>query len=175
MALWIAKRLFEYHASMSKRLAALLFFTIVLNRDSHAQSLDQARSFVQHVYAGYHSDSYSPAFIHPSATFTPGIIALIRADRQNTPKGYVGALDFDPICGCQDPDGLRVNQLKLVGAAPQRATAFVTLQFGSNPEQENLQLKLLWTLAGWRIDDITSPERLSLRRLLTPNTASKHG
>jgi hypothetical protein len=158
---------------MLKRLATLLFFAIAINRDSYAQSLDQARSFVQHVYAGFHSDSYSPAFINPSATFTHGIVALIRADRQNTPKGDVGALDFDPVCGCQDPDGLRVNQLELVGAGPNRATAFVTLQFGS--AHENLQLKLLWTPAGWRIDDITSPERLSLRRLLAPNTASKHG
>ena len=124
---------------------------------------------------GYHSDSYNPSVNRLSASFSPGLAALIRLDRQNTPKGDVGALDFDPVCDCQDPDGLKLTDLGVTQTTPQKATAFVTLRYGSNPEQKHLQLKLLWTPAGWRIDDIASPEMASLRSLLAHDGSTKHG
>ena len=156
---------------MRTKLAFLLVLTAVV-RTLHAQTVDQARSFVQHLYSGYTS-SYHPTVNHSSSTFTPGLVTLLQRDSQHTPPGETGSLDFDPICACQDPDGLKLTDLSIKEDSPQQATAFVTLQFGASSDRTSLQLNLLGTPSSWRIDDIASPECPSLRGLLAPAT-KKH-
>jgi hypothetical protein len=157
---------------MRTKLAFLLVLPAVV-RTLHAQIVDQARSFVQHLYSGYTSSSYNPTVNHPSSTFTPGLVTLLQRDKEHTPPGETGSLDFDPICACQDPDGLKLTDLSIKEDGPQQATAFVTLQFGASSDRTSLQLNLLWAPSGWRIDDIASPECPSLRGPLAPAT-KKH-
>jgi len=101
------------------------------------------------------------------AIYSPSLLALIRRDLRNTPKGYVGKLDYDPICGCQDYDGMSVQTLKVVSTSQSTSRANVTLHFGGVQPQE-ITLMLVHLTAGWRVDNVDGPKGFqSLRKLLT--------
>ncbi len=123
-----------------------------------------AKGFVTGLYESYqHPDVFSslaPAF--EGKIFSPSLLILIRAD-QHQPPGNVGKLDFDPVCDCQDPDGLKL--IKIVApAAVGRLSAVATFSLGGRIRI--IHLDLADTDAGWRVDDISSPDVGSLRRFL---------
>ena len=131
---------------------ALLGFGIVAN----AQTSTQAEVFVRGVYAQYKLKDATkvPDFtrdIAPSV-FSPSLTRLIRKDQHDTPKGYVGKLDFDPICSCQDSDGLELKKLTIRVIGEKNAVVDVTLRY-PQPTEVQLQLYLVWTPAGWRINN----------------------
>jgi hypothetical protein len=97
--------------------------------------------------------------------FAPSLLRLIRRDAAETPKGDVGALDGDPICDCQDDDGLRLKDLKVVAATKDRATAAVSLAFAGG-QTDHLKLDLVHGADGWRISDIHSADTPSLAAFL---------
>ena len=78
-----------------------------------------AEVFVRDLYAHYSTatSDFSPLF-QPDAGkyFSSGILALKRADEKRTPKGDEGAIGADPICACQDYDGLTLKSLALMRA-----------------------------------------------------------
>jgi hypothetical protein len=79
--------------------------------------------------------------------FSPSLINLIHRDQRRTPRGYVGKLDYDPICSCQDFDGLQLTEVRIVKDAPDLAIAFVTLNFARDfpkPSYRPLKLHLIW-------------------------------
>ena len=96
-----------------------------------------------------------------------GLIALMRKDRHSTPPGDVGGnLDFDPICNCQDSEGLQLKALAVANADATHASALATLTFPSEPKPRTVEFFLLRTTAGWRIDDIKTSDIPSLRKFL---------
>jgi hypothetical protein len=104
------------------------------------------------------------------AIYSPSLLALIRRDIARTPKGDVGKLDYDPICGCQDSDGISVQAIQVVAASESHTNALVALRF-SGGSQQRLTLKLVYTTRGWRVDDVEGPKGyLPLRSLLTAAT-----
>ena len=93
---------------------------LILLAVAAAQPPAQApKAWLEHVYAGYRSESFNP-FDHPDRYFSPRLAAAIAEDARLA-KGEVGYLDGDPICQCQDPDGLQAF-LKGMGrgGAPMR-------------------------------------------------------
>ena len=101
------------------------------------------------------------------AIYSPALLALIRKDI-NDAKGEEGKLGIDPICICQDSLGSSLEKLQLTPHAPNRSDANVSLLF-QGKEQIILTLHLLLTPAGWRVDDISSPDMPSLRKFLSTN------
>lgn len=145
----------------------------LLPQATTAQTVPQAESFVRQIYAQYHTKSRKdsgPDFLGRQATtvFSTELIRLIRLDAKNTPRGDVGKMDFDPICVCQDFDGLQLKELRIVKDDAGTATAFVTLYFGppSDSSVVKLRLRLIWLPQGWRIDDIETKETPSLKKYL---------
>jgi hypothetical protein len=140
----------------------------ILLKAASAQTGAQAEGFVRKIYAGYHrsASSREPDYLGKDAplVFSPSLLALIRKDRRKA-KGEIGTLDFDPICACQDADGLALSGVTIRSDKYGRAVANVSLQY-RQPAIKRLELELLWTPAGWRIDDISSMEVPSLRKLL---------
>ncbi len=124
---------------------------------------------MQHVYARYAEDKTGLADMllgkDAAQIFSPGLLRLMKRDQARAGTGYVGALDFDPVCSCQDPDIMRVQGKAISMLSPTTATATVRLRF-PQPATELVQLKMLLLPDGWRIDDISSKGVPSLRALL---------
>jgi hypothetical protein len=98
---------------------------------AHVQDLVGARHFVAQLYDRYGTGD--PVYLRgdgPSA-FAPQLLQQIRRLQAQEP----GALDWDPICGCQDPTGLKMIHLDMALTGPSKASAAVQLQrvTGSHP------------------------------------------
>ena len=138
---------------------------IALAPAAKAQSLDDARGFVAGLYRAY-GRAPEPDYLGPRArnVFSPRLLGLIRRDARNA-HGEVGALDGDPICDCQDPDGIRLVGLDVAHAGASRATARVRVRFAGS-RREAMTLDLVSVGGRWRVDDVHTRGTPSLVRLL---------
>jgi hypothetical protein len=150
----------------SLRILALLLLTTA----AQAQDLAAARTFVQQLYSAYEHPTApaGPDVLGKSATriFSPSLLALIRKDQASTPPGDIPTLDGDPICDCQDFAGLHIAALTVDPVDTTHASARATLRFPSEPKPRRIILSLLSTPTGWRVDDVSTKETPSLRKLL---------
>ena len=144
--------------------AALIAAALAVPFGAHAQGLDAARQFTLQLYAAYQHGE--PDYLGRDArlTFAPQLLALIRRDQATTPSGDVGILDGDPICDCQDAQGVRLAHLTIRQAGPARAHAKVTLSFPT--ETRSMELVLVAEGARWRVADVHTRETSSLAKLL---------
>ena len=128
-----------------------------------APAAETPKAFLERVYASYHDRNFSP-FEHPDQYFAPKLRAAIDEDSRLA-KGEVGYLDGDPICQCQDSDGLKskVRRIRLQGA--DKAFAEVLLDYPDSTAT-HVKFSLVKTKAGWRIADITSGDEPSLLRAI---------
>jgi hypothetical protein len=142
-----------------------LFYSI-----GYAQDIPAARAFVQKLYSAYeHPASQSdPDVLGKSASriFSPSLLQLIRKSEARTPKGDAPPLDGDPICDCQDPDGLHLVALVVNPVDSSHASAVATLRFPGESKPSIITLSLLATTAGWRVDDVATADMPSLRKFL---------
>jgi hypothetical protein len=136
---------------------------------SHAQTQRSAHAFIDHVYARYAADRTGDAdFVlgkDASRIFSPSLLTLVKRDQERAGQGYVGKLDFDPVCDCQDPEGMRVVSVNVSSTSPKRAISVVHLDFGGGQETY-VRLQLTYLPLGWRIVDISTADMGSLRKLL---------
>ena len=124
-----------------------------------APAAETPRAFVERIYAGYRSRDFSP-FKRPERWFAPALLAAIEEDARLA-KGEVGYLDGDPICQCQDAEGLRARVASVQQQRSDRAVVRVLIALhGYRPRPARLSLTR--TRAGWRIADIASAEGPSL-------------
>jgi len=133
-----------------------------------APSALAAKAFLSKVYAGQiHYDTQDGA----PAVFDPSTAALFKLDAKLTPPHKVGAIDFDPICWCQDSKDLSLTVQTVAITSPSAATASVTSSYPGKAVAR-MQVQLALTAAGWRIHDIVETDAgksksYSLRALLT--------
>jgi hypothetical protein len=133
-----------------------------------AQGTDGARHFVQAIYARYSgAQGPGPDFLRKDGqdVFSPTLLRLIKSDVDATPQGFAGRLDFDPICSCQDPDGLRVESITVDPAKKHLVLTSVVLHY-SDSTSKTVRLTLVFTKDGWRVDDVGSATVPSLRKFL---------
>jgi hypothetical protein len=139
-----------------------------LSSVGNAQDPNGARKFVERLYSQYERpvSPDGPNILGESANgiFTPTLLRLIRKDQATTPDGFAPKLDLDPVCACQDSDGLHLLNLTITPVS-SGATARVTISYSDQTKQE-LRLSLQETPQGWRIDDIATQETPSLRGFL---------
>jgi len=134
-----------------------------------AQTTEQATAFLSHLYDLYEHPptELGPDILakHPLQVYSPSLYRLVRHNQLRAGPGNVGNLDYDPICVCQDNGGMKLANLQVFKTGPTTATASVTLTF---PEPLTIHAKLLlvWTPAGWRVDDVQTQDTPSLRALL---------
>jgi hypothetical protein len=129
-----------------------------------AQTLDAAKAFTTALYSAYATGSPDYVGANPERTFSPELLALIRKDQANTPAGEVGILDGDPICDCQDAEGLKLTDVKVVEAGKGAARADVVLAFPS--ETRSISLDLVAVGGEWRVGDVHTEQTPSLVKLL---------
>jgi hypothetical protein len=148
------------------RIAAILLLAPV----AHAQDLASARAFVHALYGAYEHPATldGPDVLGKSAPriFSPSLLQLIRYDQAHTPRGDAPDLDGDPICDCQDFDGLRLSALTVTSSGPTTASAHASLKFTGANAPVHVILLLVYTPRGWRIDDTSTADMPSLRKFL---------
>lgn len=133
------------------------------------QGKNGARSFTQAIYARYSRvQGAGPDFLRQDGrnVFSPTLFRLIKSDVEATPQGFAGRLDFDPICSCQDPDGLRVETITVDPPKNHFVLTTVVLRY-SDSSTKTVRLILVFTKDGWRVDDVGSATVPSLRKFLS--------
>jgi hypothetical protein len=147
-----------------------LSFTMSFAQVHRANNAESAKQFVESLYAGYGSNSDPPNLFEKNAkdVFDPTLISLARADA-DAARPDVGALDYDPICNCQDPDGTFPN-IKIVIRSAEAAHALVIVTFSGYDAPNKIALTLLKRRDQWRIfniEDLSGPgPHTDLRTLL---------
>src|SRR5438132_1395099 len=81
-------------------------------------------------------------------------VAAINEDARPA-HGEGGYVDGDPICQCQDPDGLHAKVGRVTMQAPAKALAEVILDY-TDSTARRVRFSLVRTAAGWRIADVAS-------------------
>ena len=137
----------------------MILAALALAAAAAQSAAESPRAFVERVYAGYCKSDFSP-FTRPERWFAPRLLAAIRED-ERLAQGEVGYLDGDPICQCQDSDGLRATVTKIV--VQDRDHARVRVSIGlSGYAARPAALTLVRTGSGWRIADVSSTQETSL-------------
>jgi hypothetical protein len=128
-----------------------------------------ARSFLVKLYAHYPHRHGTPVFDAAGKSaplvFDPSLVTLIRDSERLTPQGDAPPLDGDPVCDCQDSDGMStgIGAIRATGASA--ASARVDLKFAGG-EGNRLDLDLVQSRGQWRVHDIHSKDMPSLRAFL---------
>jgi hypothetical protein len=144
----------------SKRVtSALCAAALAWTHPAAAQTLASARAFTLGLYAAYARGEADHLGKDAAKVFAPRLLALIRRQQR------LDVLDFDPICGCQDAGGLRVEAVSVRGRGDGRARAEVGLGFGGDLRRQ-VSLDLVAAHGGWRVEDVHTREAPSLVRLL---------
>lgn len=131
------------------------------------------QAFVTTLYAHYRDEKFSP-FDHIEAIFAPALAKEIRLDTKLA-DGEVGALDSDPICLCQDSDGLRAEIRRIAMIAPGKAVVALTLHYAGTPPTAPARLTLQRLPSGWRVADIAMDDGHSLLHwLILQNRRAAH-
>lgn len=131
------------------------------------------QAFVSQLYARYRDERFSP-FHRIDTIFAPPLARAIRLDQKLAGPGEIGALDGDPICDCQDSDGLQADVGRPVRSNHQTIIP-VVLHFPGEPHVVRHSLKLIWTSNGWRIADTDIFGGKSLLAFLNKTNAEAGG
>jgi hypothetical protein len=149
---------------MKKVMCQLLFafsLMVLLSTQGWAKDAETARVFLGHIYDQYTGSGKGPNTLGKDAPdlFAPELLALIREDQRKS-QGEVGLLDHDPICSCQDFEGLKVIKIKVAPVGHNRAKAKVKFVNGGN--EVEIGFLLIRKSGQWRILDIKEPNVPSL-------------
>ena len=145
-----------------------------------AQDASSATNFLQAVYRQYENHGKGINLTGSSAGkfFHSSLISLIKKDeRAVAPE--VGVLDGDPICSCQDWDGIWDLKIAIEMPDSARAIAFVSFSLSkdsSASDRRSLEITLAPEKGQWRIYNVfdkTDPHApFDLRAALTAEIES---
>lgn len=162
---------------------AFSFIAVLLCVSSHAQDAASAKAFLVNVYSHYEKGGQGIELDGPQSSryFHSSLIALEKADVKANGPDNVPAMDADPICGCQDWEGIWNLAIDVRIVSTQRALANVSFDL-FNPknrpagESSKLQFTLVKENGGWRIWDILDEsdpkDEVAVRKLLRDDLAS---
>ena len=151
-------------SSRSRAAGFALIAALLAPLSIQAQTLETAKAFTTALYGAYATGAPDYVGQNPERTFSPELLALIRKDQANTPAGEVGILDGDPICDCQDAEGLKLTDVTVAAVGQGKARADVTLKFPS--ETRSMSLDLVAHGGEWRVGDVHTGQTPSLVKLL---------
>jgi hypothetical protein len=159
------KRAFAVRVFSTLLVAAWIVSAAMSTRLACAQDADGAKRFVESLYRQY--DHHGPGVDFSGAkgrnVFDASLNALMDADAKAVGPNEVGVLDGDPICGCQDWEGIWDLQIALQMLGESRAKAAVsfalfapktTSKARADRDLRSLEMTLKRESSGWRIDNI---------------------
>lgn len=130
-----------------------------------ANAGDDPESFVRNIYTGMASGELAALNEEGEVLWSQAAWADIEAYRAAAPEGF----NADPLCNCQDPDGLTIRDLTITETGADSADAAITTLQGE--AQVSQVIRLVREEGSWRIDDITREGDPSFRDELEQWTA----
>lgn len=113
----------------------------------------EIRALVDRVWGYYGKPFGTPGAAEFDAVMTPGLVAALKA--QEDPEVGLG---FDPFCACQDYENSS-HQIRSVSVRGDKATVGMDFRtFASDKAVRAFTIEMARTPAGWRIDDIVTPD-----------------
>jgi hypothetical protein len=143
-----------------------------------------AEGFIRSLYARYplKDGEVSITFdANLSRWFTRPLLSALERDNQYVERTrLIGGLDWDPLCECQDDDGLRLLSVRTDDNAQNGVIVTVRIWLPATPgyggqNEGDIRFFLVRTAEGWRIADIGSNGRKSLNgKSLAGKLAATH-
>jgi hypothetical protein len=138
---------------------AVAFLAAVLLPASRSAAQDEASArallttIFEHYGKGGKGVDYKSGYFHSS------LVALVNADIKAAGTDIPAALDGDPVCDCQEWDGIWVLKTDIKMETPQRAQAVVSFAIyapAKRPKDDSrtIQYTLVPERGRWRIYDI---------------------
>lgn len=162
---------------------AFSFIAVLSCTSSHAQDAVSAKAFLVNIYSHYSRGGKGVDFDGPRSAlyFHSSLLALEKADVKANGTDSVSAMDADPICGCQDWEGIWNLAINVRIESTPRALADVSFYLAPpkgpiTPDKMKLKFTLVSEHGGWRIWDILDEsdpkDPVALRNLLLDDIAS---
>lgn len=151
----------------------MLFAAALCVSAARADDATDAKGFLAGLFATYRDNTKPPA--GSQHVYDSKLQALMDEDVRLA-HGEVPALDFDPLCQCQDYQKL-VAQLTVRSASPKAATIQAALRDLGMPgdKPRDAVFDLVKEDGAWRIHDIHAGDPKSLRAfLIEQNAERKH-
>ncbi|MFL5237582.1 MAG: DUF3828 domain-containing protein [Rhizomicrobium sp.] len=123
---------------------------------SNAADVVSARAFVRALYDHYEpngsfavlADEEEPRY------FARDTLSLL-GENERLLKGEVGDIDVDPVCVCQDSDGMKATIRNVTMTGKDGARADVDIGWSSDRHITRVKMDLVHGSGGWRIRDIS--------------------
>lgn len=136
---------------MRLALAALAFLA-VLAVPAFADSYSTPKALLDSIYQSYADNTFPE---DSEEIYSARLKALFEADRERTPEGEVGALDFDPFVNGQDYD---LSDLVIEEPTVSGEAATTTVRFANFDQKNVLAISMVKEPDGWKVDDVESVE-----------------
>lgn len=144
--------------------AVLVAFALLFSAHFARAAESDPRKFLEAVYGHYGAEGEAIDFAGADrdSVFSKALSELIRTDQEQA-AGEVGALDFDPICMCQD---FKISALRVKIARASGDDAKASVSFKNFDQAQKIEIDLVKTPDGWRIDDLHGADMPSLKGYL---------
>ena len=154
--------------TLPRLLTAVIALSLMTGACAAGPALADAKTFVTRLYAGYAKpDPPDLLGARASMVFSPQLVRLIHLDAAQA-QGDAGALDYDPICGCQDFALSNVD----VSIEPQpNGAAGAVVHFDNAGQHKTIRFDLVAAGGHWRIADVHDDHVASLVEFLKQHTA----
>jgi hypothetical protein len=147
--------------SWAVRLPVWIAFVALSAVPACGQDANSAKLFLASIYKHYANRGKGIDINGPKArgVFDSSLIALLHADQKAVGPNEVGVLDGDPICSCQDWDGiwdLKITDEMEPDGRVKAAVSFATFapRAGSDQDHRSIEMTLVPEGGQWRIWDI---------------------
>lgn len=168
--------------SMRRIYSTALLIAVVPSVLLPAQQRDSPKDFLASIYRHYQHGGKGIDISGRSASryFTASLLALVRADANAVGPENVGAIDADPICACQDWEGIWNLEIDVKPQDSKHAEADVAFSLSppashAEDSARKLVIQLVSEQGAWRIDDIVdstdAKNSFALRKALTDDIA----
>lgn len=154
-------RVFSFFSGAARVPAWIVLAAALSAVPACGQDADSAKQFLASVYEHYANRGMGIDFNGPKSrsVFDPSLIALLHADQKAVGPNEVGVLDGDPICSCQDWEGIWDLKIAVEMESEGRAKAAVSFALfapkaGSDKDHRSLEMTLVPQGSQWRIWDI---------------------
>lgn len=131
---------------------AALGFLLALAVPAFAGSYDTPKALLDSIYESYSTDTFPE---DSEEIYSARLKQLFASDRERTPEGEVGALDFDPFINGQDYD---LSDLVIEEPVVSGTLASSTVRFANFGEKDVLVVSMVKETGGWKVDDVESVE-----------------
>lgn len=136
------------------------------------QGLGTPEAFLAAIYKHYEVDPAKVDFStlsQPSDYYDPDLVALM-AENNRLYEGYIGAIEADPICQCQDWSSIKTT-LQIVKQDGASAAVVATLTQAPGGTPYTVRYQLVRIDGHWRIRDLGSQNYKSLRAVYQASNA----